>query len=180
MRFFTIGHSTRTIDEFLSLLREAGVDVVVDVRRLPGSNRYPQFNADSLASSLDAAGISYMRSEELTGRRGREKSVPSDVNGFWRNRSFHNYADWAMTSEFRAGLDRLLTLGENAVPAVMCSEAVWWRCHRRLIADNLLAAGDDVRHIMRPGVIERAELTRGAAVDLETRQVTYPATGGED
>ncbi|ANI91923.1 DUF488 family protein [Dietzia timorensis] len=178
MRFFTIGHSTRTIDEFLALLREAGVDVVVDVRRLPGSNRYPQFNADALSSSLHAAGADYSRIEELTGRRGRDRSMPSDVNGFWRNRSFHNYADWAMTSEFRTGLDRLRALGEDAVPAVMCSEAVWWRCHRRLIADNLLAAGDDVRHIMRPGVIEHAELTRGAVVDPETRQVTYPATDG--
>jgi uncharacterized protein (DUF488 family) len=179
MAFFTIGHSTRTIDEFLGLLRETGVDLLVDVRRLPGSNRHPQFNADALSRSLDDAGVGYTRIEELTGRRGRDKEVPFDVNGFWRNRSFHNYADWAMTSEFRAGLDRLRSAGGDAIPAVMCSEAVWWRCHRRLIADNLLAAGEDVRHIMRPGVIERAELTRGAVVDPETRQVTYPASGDE-
>ena len=175
MTIFTIGHSNRSIEEFLELLREAGADLVVDVRRLPGSNRYPQFNADALEASLKSVGAGYTRIEELTGRRGRDKSVPSDVNGFWRNRSFHNYADWALTDEFHAGLARLRHLSEDAVPAVMCSEAVWWRCHRRLIADNLLAAGDDVRHIMGPGYIDRAELTRGAVIDPETRQVTYPA-----
>ncbi|MDQ2699991.1 MAG: DUF488 domain-containing protein [Actinomycetota bacterium] len=171
--FFTVGHSNRTADEFVSLLTGAEVEVVVDVRRLPGSRRYPHFNEDRLSESLRQAGVDYRRIIALGGRRPKSGDLPPDVNAFWENQSFHNYADHALTTEFRGGLKELRDLGRERPAAIMCSEAVWWRCHRRIIADHLLAGGEDVRHIMAPGRIDTAELTRGAVVGSDGR-VTYP------
>ncbi|MFD4403113.1 DUF488 family protein [Nocardia sp. NPDC058499] len=174
--FFTIGHSTRTVDEFVGLLRGSSVELIVDVRRLPGSTRYPQFDQDALSTSLDGAGIGYRRAEALTGRRPMSRDVPFEVNGWWENRSFHNYADHALSDDFRRALCALRELGRVSCVAVMCSEAVWWRCHRRIIADHLLAYDGDVRHILGPGHIDAAQLSRGAVVGLDGT-VTYPVGG---
>ncbi|HTN55747.1 MAG TPA: DUF488 domain-containing protein [Microbacterium sp.] len=170
----TVGHSTHPLDEFLKLLGESGVSAVVDVRRLPGSNRYPWFNQDALSASLTAHGIGYAHVAELTGRRPVQHDVPDEVNALWRNRSFHNYADYAMGAEFAQGLDGLIAQADaQHPPAVMCSEAVWWRCHRRLIADHLLARGIRVGHLMPDGRVAGAELTKGAVV--RDGGVQYPA-----
>lgn len=173
MAIYTIGHSTRSLAEFTGLLDEAGVRALVDVRRLPGSRRYPHFNEDVLAEKLPELEISYRRVEELTGRRRVSRTVPFEVNGFWENRSFHNYADHALSPGFRTALRSLIDAARDTPTAVMCSEAVWWRCHRRIIADHLLAAGEPVRHIMGPGNIPEAKLTAGAVVGADG-QITYP------
>ncbi|MGO2683749.1 MAG: DUF488 domain-containing protein [Microbacterium sp.] len=172
-QFFTVGHSDRPIDAFIALLRSAGIENVVDVRRLPGSRRHPQFDEDSLRESLRAAGIRLDRIAELGGRRPVSKVVPFETNAFWQNRSFHNYADYALSDDFRTGLDRLLAIGSERRTTVMCSEAVWWRCHRRIIADHLLARGEEVFHLMGRERRQPAELTEGAVVD--GTDVVYPA-----
>jgi uncharacterized protein (DUF488 family) len=174
--FFTVGHSNRELDEFLALLEQSSVETVVDVRRLPGSSRYPQFNADALGAALADRGLGFMRLEGLTGRRPVSKEVPFDVNAWWENRSFHNYADHALSQDFRYALAALRDAGAGRRTAVMCSEAVWWRCHRRIIADYLLAAGDEVKHILGPGQVVPAELSAGAVLAQDGR-VTYPAAG---
>jgi uncharacterized protein (DUF488 family) len=172
--FFTIGHSTRDIDEFIDLLHSNDIRTVTDVRRLPGSNRYPQFNRDALAASLAEAGIGYGRAEDLAGRRRVSRSVPFEVNGWWENRSFHNYADHALTADFQRALAELRERGRAQRTALMCSEAVWWRCHRRIIADHLLAHGEQVEHILGPQQVTPAQLSPGAVVGPENL-VTYPS-----
>jgi len=158
MTLFTIGHSTRPIDAFLALLAEAGVDAIADVRRFPGSRRHPQYNSEALAHALGAAGIAYRHFPALGGRRGAAVESPHTL---WREPGFRSYADYAETPEFRAGFDALLDWAEGRRAAIMCAEAVWWRCHRRIIADYLLAAGIEVKHIL-DGKIEPAKLTPGA------------------
>ena len=157
--FYTIGHSTRTIPEFGGLLGESGIELVADVRAIPRSRTNPQFNLDVLPDSLGEFGIGYEHFPELGGRRGRASNSPND---FWENDSFRNYADYAGTPAFRAGLDRLRSIGESRATAIMCAEAVWWRCHRRIIADYLISAGDSVFHILAKGKIEPASLTPAA------------------
>ncbi len=174
LRYFTIGHSNRTTAEFLELLEAAGIQVVVDVRTLPGSRSNPQFNEDVLAASLASTGIRYERLAELGGLRRRSRHVAPEVNGFWENRSFHNYADYAMGPEFASGLAALRELARNRRCAIMCSEAVWWRCHRRIIADYLLASGAEVLHVMAAKRIEPAKLTSAARVHPDGH-VSYPA-----
>ncbi|WP_029088778.1 DUF488 family protein [Brevibacterium album] len=171
---FTVGHSSRSLEEFLGLLRESRIELIVDVRKLPGSARHPQFDRDGLAASLDAEGIGYRRAAGLAGRRPVSRDVPFDVNAWWENRSFHNYADHALSEDFAQALAELRGRGGASRAAVMCSEAVWWRCHRRIIADHLLAAGDEVRHILGSGRVDAAELSRGARVGPDGI-VTYPA-----
>jgi len=161
---FTIGHSTRSAAEFSNLLQEHGVQCVVDVRKLTGSRRYPQFNADALAGTLALEGIGYVHIAALGGRRGRTlaKGAPSP-NGFWTNDSFRRYADYALaSSDFAAGLQQLLDLDRTQRCALMCAEAVWWRCHRRIIADYLLLHGRAVQHILSARRAEAAHLTPGA------------------
>lgn len=172
--FFTIGHSTRTIAEFIDLLRASHVDLVVDVRKLAGSARYPQFDQDALSASLDDAGIGYRRAAGLTGRRPVSKDAAFEVNAWWQNRSFHNYADYALSGDFDSALTELRAWGSSARLAVMCSEAVWWRCHRRIIADHLLAQDEQVWHIVGAGHVDSAQLSDGAVVGPDAR-VTYPA-----
>ncbi|MGV9194126.1 DUF488 family protein [Microbacterium sp. MC2] len=174
MPLFTVGHSNHTLEEFTALLQAAEVGLVVDVRKLTGSRAHPHFNDDVLAVALPDAGISYRQLPALAGRRPRAKDVPDEVNALWRNRSFHNYADWALGDEFRDGLDRLRTWGGDVATTVMCSEAVWWRCHRRIIADHLLAAGEEVSHIMPGPRLDAAALTPGAVVAADG-SVFYPA-----
>jgi uncharacterized protein (DUF488 family) len=170
---FTIGHSTRPVGEFVRLLETAGVTMVIDVRSIRRSRTNPQYNADSLPGSLVEFGMGYTPIAELGGRRSRQKSVPPQVNGYWQNRSFHNYADFAMSAEFDVGLRRLLTLSEKRSCALMCAEAVWWRCHRRIIADYLLLHGREVLHLMEKGRIEPASMTPAAVV--QETVIAYPS-----
>jgi uncharacterized protein (DUF488 family) len=160
---FTIGHSTRPVGELIGLLQESGVDLLVDIRAVPRSRFNTQFNADALPTPLAGSGIGYLHLKELGGLRHRPKGAPPSPNTLWQNESFRSYADYAMTAPaFRAGLDRLCVLAQQRRPAIMCAEAVWWRCHRRIVADYLLARGIDVEHIMGAGKIEPARLTAGA------------------
>lgn len=172
--FFTIGHSNRSLEDFVTVLTEAKIDRVVDIRTVPRSRTNPQFNKDTLPTSLAAAGIAYEHLADLGGLRGKARSVPPSVNGFWSNESFHNYADYALSPQFHAGLQHLREEGHRLRCAIMCSEAVWWRCHRRIIADHLLAAGEDVRHLMGAGKVTAATLTEGAVVG-DDGVVRYPA-----
>ena len=161
-RIWTIGHSTREIGVFISLLEENGIKLLVDVRSWPGSKRYPQFNGEALAESLADAGIRYEHFPELGGRR---KPKPDSHNTAWRNVSFRGYADYMETDEFRRGVARLLDLADEAGPAaIMCAEAVWWRGHRSLISDHLKAQGIDVMHILDASKIEPHPFTSAARV----------------
>jgi uncharacterized protein (DUF488 family) len=172
--FHTIGHSTRSIDDFVAMLREAEVTLVVDVRTVPRSRTNPQYNRERLPDSLAPFGIGYEHMAALGGLRGRKREVPPEVNGFWENDSFHNYADYAMGEEFRRGLAHLRELGAAQRCAIMCAEAVWWRCHRRIIADYLLAEGETVLHLMGPGHIEPARMTEAAQRE-PSGHLVYPA-----
>lgn len=170
----TIGHSTRSPEELLALLRDAGIELVADVRAYPSSRRHPQFNRDALADWLPAAGIAY---RHMPGLGGRRAPVPGSENGGWRELAFQGYADHMRSPEFQSALAELETAAKASPTAVMCAEAVWWRCHRRLIADALVARGWRVEHL---GIGEgRAvhELTEFAVVgpDLTVR---YPPVQG--
>ena len=174
--FFTIGHSTRSIDEFVDLLSKAEVRLVVDVRTIPRSRTNPQYNSEALAEALSESRIDYEHIAALGGLRGRKRDVPANVNAFWQNQRFHNYADYAMSEEFHSGLIKLRELGHATQCAIMCAEAVWWRCHRRIIADYLIAAGMDVFHIMGRGRIVAAHMT-AAARRRADGGLGYPAAG---
>lgn len=184
---FTIGHSTRGIEELIDLLRANGVGMLVDVRRFPGSRRHPQFNRESLEASLPAAGIRYRHEPDMGGRREGRRDSP---NQGWRNASFRAYADHMESAGFRAAFQRLWTdaaagvteepdgsAGLGAV-AIMCAEAVPWRCHRNLISDALVAAGAEVRHIISESSVTRHELNAMARVGPEGR-LTYPGEPAE-
>ncbi|MDQ6656304.1 MAG: DUF488 domain-containing protein [Verrucomicrobiota bacterium] len=143
---WTIGHSTRTADEFIAALQAHGIRLLADVRLLPGSKRYPHFNADMLSAALNNYGIRYEHFPELGGRR---KPRPDSPNTAWRNDSFRGYADHMETPEFAAGIARLQELATTTGPAaIMCAEAVWWRCHRALVSDYLKVRGVEVLHII--------------------------------
>jgi uncharacterized protein (DUF488 family) len=173
MEIWTIGHSTRNIDVFISLLEENGIKLLADVRLGPGSKRYPQFNKEALAESLDAHGIRYEHFPELGGRR---KPQRDSRNTAWRNASFRGYADYMETEEFNKGVERLLDFvrhgtnpserrtRETAPAAIMCAEAVWWRCHRALISDYLRVRGIEVMHIVDRNKIERHPYTSAARI----------------
>jgi uncharacterized protein (DUF488 family) len=165
----TIGHSTRSMEALADLLREAGVDLVADVRRFPRSRRHPHFNAEALGPALEKIGIGYRHLAELGGRRDARAAEAPSRNTLWREAAFRAYADYAETAEFRASFEALLGLAGEHRAAIMCAEAVWWRCHRRIIADHLLARGVEVRHILGPGKIEPASLTPGALVEGDGR-----------
>ena len=155
-----LGLDVRSLEEFVALLQSAGIELLVDVRSIPRSRTNPQFNLDSLPAELRRHEIGFEHLAELGGRRGRV--VADSPNTFWENASFRNYADYAATEPFRRGLARLRGLGETRQTAIMCAEAVWWRCHRRIIADYLICAGETVLHILAPGKIESAKLTPAA------------------
>ncbi|MDY6948848.1 MAG: DUF488 domain-containing protein [Pseudomonadota bacterium] len=171
---YTIGHSTHPIAEFTAILQNVGVDFVVDVRTIPRSRTNPQFNFDTLPQSLRKAKIGYTHIAELGGLRARQKQVHESPNTFWENKSFRNYADYALTDDFRKGLDELEALAAKQVCALMCAEAVWWRCHRRIIADYLLMEGYPVMHIMGIDRIEPARMTE-AAMQAGERMLRYEA-----
>lgn len=174
---FTIGHSTRSAAELIALLREAGVDFLVDIRTVPRSRFNPQFNSDALPAVLAEAGIGYRHLAALGGLRHHPKGAPPSPNTAWRSEPFRNYADYALTAPFRGGLDELLALARDHTPAMMCAEAVWWRCHRRIVTDYLLVRGVEIRHIMAPGKLEAASLTPGAEPQPDGR-ILYPAAQG--
>lgn len=161
VQIWTIGHSTRSIDDFLALVRGADIEAVADVRRFPGSRRLPHFGQDALSSSLEQAGIVYEHFPELGGRR---RPRPDSPNTAWRDQAFRGYADYMMTDEFRNGVTRLLELAERKRTAFMCAEALWWQCHRGLIADYLKAAGHDVLHVMGTGKIDPHPFTSAARI----------------
>jgi uncharacterized protein (DUF488 family) len=174
-RIWTIGHSTRNIDNFISVLEENGIKLLADVRKLPGSKRYPQFNKDALADSLGKAGIHYEHFPELGGRR---KAKPDSHNTAWRNESFRGYADYMETQEFREGIARLVDLAEKiGQTAIMCAEAVWWRCHRALISDFLKVRGIEVTHIIDAKRIEPHPYT--SAARIIDGQLTYSAINND-
>jgi uncharacterized protein (DUF488 family) len=170
---YTIGHSTHPIAEFIGLLAQVPIELLIDVRSIPRSRTNPQFNSDVLPHSLQAAGIGYRHLATLGGRRHRCAGSPPSANTLWRNSAFRNYADYAQMPEFRSGLEQLRTLAAAQRCAIMCSEAVWWRCHRRIISDYLLAAGTPVAHIMAAGKIVPAALTPGAQ-PLSDGRIVYP------
>ena len=172
--FFTIGHSTRTLAEFVELLRESNVDLVVDVRSMPRSRTNPQFNLKTLPKGLAPWQIGYRHMAELGGLRGQQGFAESSLNAYWRVRSFRNYADYALTEPFALGLAGLREQGSQRRCAIMCAEAVWWRCHRRIITDYLLAAGEQVMHILGMSQVEEARLTPGAVL-RDDGTVVYPA-----
>jgi uncharacterized protein (DUF488 family) len=159
---YTIGHSTRPITEFLGLLEQVAVNMLVDVRSIPRSRTNPQFNTDALPETLSMTGISYRHLPALGGLRHRKKGAAPSINTFWRVAAFRNYADYAATEVFRTGLNELRELSRDNCCAIMCAEAVWWRCHRRIIADYLLTQGVPVMHIMGLNKIDPATLTLGA------------------
>jgi uncharacterized protein (DUF488 family) len=176
--FFTIGHSTRTIEEFVGLLKMSGVVQLIDVRTVPRSRTNPQYNLEVLGDTLGAYQISYHHLAKLGGLRGKQHKSDPVVTRFWRNPAFQNYADYTRTPEFRSGMEALTGLGRAATSAIMCAEAVWWRCHRRIIADHLLAQGETVFHIMGEHSVVPASLTLGARV--EGQSVIYPDADKSD
>jgi len=156
----------------VDLLRSVEVTLVVDVRTVPRSRTNPQYNRETLPDTLRQFTVSYEHIASLGGLRGAARDVSSSVNAFWQNKSFHNYADYAMGHAFHEGLARLLEIGRQQRCVLMCAEAVWWRCHRRIIADYLLAAGETVLHITAPGKITPAQLT--ASAHRSSGALTYP------
>lgn len=142
---WTIGHSTHPLDEFIVMLQSFGIELLADVRSFPGSNRYPHFNKEALEVSLPAAGIQYQHFKDLGGRR---KAQPDSKNTAWRNAAFRGYADYMETAAFQKAIKELEQLAGSRRVAYMCSEAVWWRCHRSLVSDYLKHAGWTVMHIM--------------------------------
>ena len=175
--FYTVGHSNRSLQDFIDLVASVGVGFVVDIRKMPMSRANPQFSGEPLAEALRLRGIGYEHAARLGGLRGKDWQIPFAVNALWRNRSFHNYADYALSPEFRAGLAALLDRGDGVRTTVMCSEAVWWRCHRRIVADYLIAQERPVFHIMAPDRLEPAVLTPGAVIGPDAC-VTYPPEPG--
>ncbi len=176
MRVYTIGHSTHSLDRLVELLAEHGVSRLVDIRTAPRSRRTPQFNQERLRRELPPAGIDYLHLPELGGWRSPRPD--SEVNAGWRNRSFRGYADHMGSEEFAAGLARLSEAATERPTAAMCAEGPWWRCHRRLVADALVAQGRAVCHIGPDGRLAPHELTEFAVV-AEGGRLTYPTSGGE-
>lgn len=166
---YTIGHSTRAVEEFIELLRAQQITQLVDIRTIPKSRHNPQFAGEALAESLEAAGIRYVYLKALGGLRSSRKDSPNEG---WRNKSFRNYADYMQTEDFDGGLAELLELAEQAPTAIMCAEAVPWRCHRSLVGDALLVRGIEVCDIINPGKATPQKLTSFAVVDGTT--ITYP------
>jgi len=171
---WTVGHSTRTLQEFLGLLVEYRIEAIADVRRFPGSRRHPHFASDALAATLPAHGLAYQWIPRLGGRR---KVQPGSPNTAWRNASFQGYADYTATAEFAEGLAELLKLATSKRTALMCAEAVWWRCHRSIIADVLKLRGIEVIHIIDATHTTVHPYTSPARI--ENGRLNYAAPQGE-
>lgn len=169
----TIGHSNRPLKEFVEMLNDAQVKLLIDVRSFPRSRTNPDFNIDRLPYHLERLQIGYRHIIGLGGRRPKQSGIDGSLNAFWHVQSFHNYADYALGAEFSGAFEELLYLGKIQSLALMCSEAVWWRCHRRIITDYLLLNGHAVDHLMSPGKLEHAKPTPGA-VKTADGKVIYP------
>ena len=161
LSLWTIGHSTHSIEEFIRMLESFKIDVLADVRSFPGSRRYPHFNKENLSPSLTEADIRYEHFRELGGRR---RASSDSLNVAWRNESFRGYADYMETKEFEEGVERLLKIAAKRRTAIMCSEAVWWRCHRSLISDHLKAEGVLVNHILAAEKSQEHPFTSAARI----------------
>ncbi len=172
-RIYTIGHSNRTAEALVALLAANAVDLVVDVRRFPRSRRHPQFNIETLPRLFTGRGIGYLHMESLGGRRPSALGNDASPNAGWREPGFRNFADYALTPPFRAALASLLDLAAGATPVIMCAEALWWQCHRRIISDYLLAAGAEVLHILGAEPPRPAALTPYALVRADGA-ILYP------
>ena len=171
----TVGHSTRPVAELIDLLHGHGIDTLVDIRRFPGSRRYPQYGREALAAAVAVAGIDYIHEPRLGGRR---PARPDSPNTYWRNAGFRGYADYMATPEFGAGLDALLQAAAARSVAMMCAEAVPWRCHRQLVADALVARGHRVAHIVGPGPAQPHVLNPAVEV-ANSGVLTYASEGGQ-
>jgi uncharacterized protein (DUF488 family) len=171
--FHTIGHSTRALADFIGLLHESEIELLVDIRSIPKSRTHPQFNLETLPGPLVTEGIGYTHIAALGGRRAKRHSDEPSPNGFWNHSAFRNYADYALGDVFREGFATLVSSGREHRCAIMCSEAVWWRCHRRIVTDYLLARGETVLHIMAAHQVSPASLTPGA-VPQAGGTVLYP------
>jgi uncharacterized protein (DUF488 family) len=175
--FFTVGHSNRSVEEVADLLQAVGADMIIDVRKMPRSRANPQFNIDVLPGALGERQIGYRHIATLGGLRGRRPGLEVSPNTLWRNKSFRNYADYALTLPFKQGLAELIAQGRERTCAVMCAEVLWWRCHRRIIADYLLADGAAVFHILSLRDVKPAVPTPGA--EQTSAGLAYPdMTGG--
>jgi uncharacterized protein (DUF488 family) len=175
IKLFTVGHSTRSFDEFLSLLREFKIDALVDIRRFPGSRRFPHFNRESLEKTLPAEGIEYIWIEDLGGRRAGPKNIDS-LNPGLTHSAFRHYADYMQTTPFCSAAERLLSIVSEKPSAIMCAEKLFWKCHRRLLSDYLTAQGVIVEHIMDSGRTQTHKLSAGAAITPDLH-VIYPSSG---
>jgi uncharacterized protein (DUF488 family) len=171
-QILTIGHSTHSLGQFLALLGQHQIEALVDIRRFPGSRKFPHFNQADLAVALQEAGVEYHWLEALGGRRHRKKDEAASPNLGLQNESFRNYADYMLTEPFRQGVEKLLAIAGQKRTAIMCAESMFWRCHRRLVSDFLLANGINVLHIMPSGELRLHELVEAARI--ANGQVTYP------
>jgi uncharacterized protein (DUF488 family) len=175
LSIWTVGHSTRTIEEFIDLLRHHQIETLVDVRHFPGSRKFPHFSKGALHDALVTAGIRYEHLVELGGRRPVH---PDSHNVAWRNASFRGYADYMETDPFRGGVERLLEIARAGRTAIMCSEAVWWRCHRSMIADYLKAMGVQVSHILSAKKVQDHPYT--SAARLVDGRLWYGGVTGDE
>jgi uncharacterized protein (DUF488 family) len=176
---YTIGHSTRTYDELVTILRAWHVTTLIDIRRFTRSRTNPQFNEAGLRRRLSRDGIAYVKLPDLGGRRGRTNDADPDRNAGWQVTAFKSYADYAETPAFTSALSKLLALAATSTCAVMCAEALWWRCHRRIVADYAITRGLRVRHIFTETKSERATRTPFARVDRRTHTLRYPRVEGK-
>jgi len=171
--FYSIGHSNLSLETFCAMLKETGIELLVDVRAFPKSRSNPAFNMESVPFHLSRIGIDYQHMRSLGGRRSKQTNIEEHLNAGWRVRAFHNYADYALGEEFASAFGQLVQSGRDRRVAIMCSEALWWRCHRRIIVDYLLANGLTVDHIMPAGHVVSATMTPGASI-TSFGKVLYP------
>jgi uncharacterized protein (DUF488 family) len=175
--FHTIGHSNHSMEALLALLRQAGIELVADVRSVPKSRFNPQFNTDALAEALRGAGLAYRHMPGLGGLRAARKDGAPSPNSFWKDETYRNFADYAGTAEFREALSALREAGGAQACAILCAEADWRQCHRQILCDHLTAAGETVIHIGKDGSLEEARLAVAAVVAADGA-ITYPAAQG--
>lgn len=176
IKLFTIGHSSRTFDDFLSLLRESEISVLVDIRRFPGSRKFPHFNRQSLEATLPASGIEYLWLEDLGGRRSGP-NIAESLNPGLKSSGFRHYADYMQTEQFHSAGNRLLSVAAAKSAAIMCAEKLFWKCHRRLLSDYLVAQGVHVEHIIDSARLQSHPLTAGTVITLDLN-VIYPSAVG--
>ncbi len=175
VKLFTIGHSIRPFDEFLSLLREFQIEAILDIRRFPSSRKFPHFNREWLEKALPSAGVEYIWLEDLGGRRSAPNPADS-LNAGLTHSAFRHYADYMQTTPFRLAIEKLLSIASEKLSSVMCAEKLFWKCHRRLLSDYFVAQGVTVEHIMDSGRVQSHKLSSGAVLTPDLH-VIYPSSG---